>query len=91
MKSEILAMKLETDLGLPVPEKKKKKDLGMQFRTCWLRVFIKANAAVSCTSLFLLAKVSAVVFLLLSLTPLSFKLCSCLFDTASTVCNNIFL
>ena len=78
MKSEILAMKLETDLGL-------------QFRTCSLRVFIKANAAVSCTSLFLLAKVSSVVFFLLSLTPPSFKLCSCLFDTASTVCNNIFL
>ena len=77
MKSEI-AMKLETDLGL-------------QFRTCWLRVFTKANAAVSCTSLFLFAKVSSVVFFLLSLTPLSFKLCSCLFDTASTVRNNIFL
>ena len=28
MKSEIIDMKLETDLGLPVPEKKKKKRLG---------------------------------------------------------------
>ena len=31
MKSEILAMKLETDLGLPVPEKKKKKTWACNF------------------------------------------------------------
>ena len=45
-------------------------DLGLQFQRCWIHVFIKQNTAVSCISLFLMAKQSDVVFFYLWLISL---------------------